>query len=123
MKLLKLARERLPDCEVVMVTGHATVPVAVEAMQKGAFNFLEKPITPNRLRAIAEKAAQAVSLRRQNTELLQRLDERFGFEGIIYVSKKMQTVIDIGSKNSYILHMLTVLLRECQRVSRLAVRG
>ena len=94
MKLLKLARERLPDCEVVMVTGHATVPVAVEAMQKGAFNFLEKPITPNRLRAIAEKAAEAVSLKRRNTELLQRLDERFGFEGIIYVSKKMQMVID-----------------------------
>ena len=94
MKILKLARERLPECEVVMVTGHATVPVAVEAMQQGAFNFLEKPITPNRLRAIAEKAAQAVLLKRQNTELLQRLDERFGFEGIIYVSKKMQTVID-----------------------------
>ncbi|MCH1441645.1 MAG: sigma-54 dependent transcriptional regulator [Rubripirellula sp.] len=94
MKILKLARERLPDCEVVMVTGHATVPVAVEAMQKGAFNFLEKPITPNRLRAIAEKAAEAVSLKRKNTELLQRLDERFGFEGIIYVSKKMQMVID-----------------------------
>ncbi|MGI9473978.1 MAG: sigma-54-dependent transcriptional regulator [Rubripirellula sp.] len=94
MKILKLARERLPDCEVVMVTGHATVPVAVEAMQQGAFNFLEKPITPNRLRAIAEKAAEAVLLKRENTELLQRLDERFGFEGIIYVSKKMQAVID-----------------------------
>lgn len=94
MKILKLAREKLPECEVVMVTGHATVPVAVEAMQQGAFNFLEKPITPNRLRAIAAKAAEAVSLRRQNTELLQRLDERFGFEGIIYTSKKMQTVID-----------------------------
>ncbi len=62
MKILKLARERLPDCEVVMVTGHATVPLAVEAMQQGAFNFLEKPITPNRVRAIAEKAAQAVAL-------------------------------------------------------------
>ena len=49
MKILKLASERLPDCEVVMVTGHATVPVAVEAMQLGAFNFLEKPITPKRL--------------------------------------------------------------------------
>ena len=94
MKILKLAKERLPDCEVVMVTGHATVPVAVEAMQQGAFNFLEKPITPNRLRAIAEKAAEAVLLKRENTELLQRLDERFGFEGIIYVSKKMQSVID-----------------------------
>ena len=94
MQILKLVRERLPDCQVVMVTGHATVPVAVEAMQRGAFNFLEKPITPNRLRAIAEKAAEAVLLKRQNTELLQRLDERFGFEGIIYVSKKMQNVVD-----------------------------
>ena len=94
MKILALAKEKLPACEIVMVTGHATVPVAVEAMQKGAFNFLEKPITPARLRAIAEKAAEAVSLKRQNTELLQRLDERFGFEGIIYTSKKMQDVVD-----------------------------
>ncbi|MCC9603209.1 sigma-54 dependent transcriptional regulator [Stieleria sp. JC731] len=94
MKLLKLAGERLPDAEVVMVTGHATVPIAVEAMQQGAFNFLEKPITPNRLRAIVEKAVGAVALRRHNNELMSRLDERFGFEGIIYVSKKMQEVID-----------------------------
>ncbi|MEM6469966.1 MAG: sigma-54 dependent transcriptional regulator [Planctomycetota bacterium] len=94
MKILKLAGERLPDAEVVMVTGHATVPIAVEAMQQGAFNFLEKPITPNRLRAIVEKAVGAVGLRRQNTELMSRLDERFGFEGIIYASKKMQQVID-----------------------------
>ncbi|MEE2936456.1 MAG: sigma-54 dependent transcriptional regulator [Planctomycetota bacterium] len=94
MKILNLAKQRLPDCEVVMVTGHATVPIAVEAMQKGAFNFLEKPITPNRLRAITEKAAEAVALKRRNTELLQRLDEKFGFEGIVYASKKMQNVID-----------------------------
>src|SRR6056297_1189960 len=94
MKILALAREKLPESEVIMVTGHATVPIAVEAMQIGAFNFLEKPITPNKLRAIVEKATDKVSLRRQNTELLQRLDERFGFEGIIYTSKKMQTVID-----------------------------
>ncbi len=94
MKLLKLTRERLPDCEVVMVTGHATIPVAVEAMQIGAFNFLEKPITPNKLRAIVGKAAEKIELKRENNELLQRLDERYGFEGIIYTSKKMQTVID-----------------------------
>jgi len=93
MKILTLARDRLPDCEVILVTGHATVPVAVEAMQQGAFNFLEKPITPSRLRAIVEKAAASVGLRRQNTELMQRLDERFGFEGIIYVSEEMQSVI------------------------------
>jgi two-component system response regulator HydG len=94
MQILSLARQRLPDCEVVLVTGHASVPLAVEAMQKGAFNFLEKPITPARLRAIVEKAADAVGLKRTNTELRQRLDERFGFEGIIYTSAAMQNVID-----------------------------
>lgn len=94
MQILALAKQIIPDCEVVMVTGHASVPLAVEAMQQGAFNFLEKPITPNRLRAIAGKAIEAVKLRQTNTELRQRLDEKFGFEGIIYSSQVMQNLID-----------------------------
>jgi DNA-binding NtrC family response regulator len=94
MEILARAREKLPEAEVILVTGHATVPKAVEAMQQGAFNFLEKPITPNRLRAVCEKAADAIRLKRQNTELRERLDERFGFEGIIFASSAMQGVID-----------------------------
>ncbi len=94
MEILSRTKQLLPECEVIMVTGHASVPKAVEAMQQGAFNFLEKPISSNRLRAIFERAADAVRLRRQNLELSQRLDERFGFEGIIYASDKMQVVID-----------------------------
>ena len=94
MEILARAREKLPDAEVILVTGHATVPKAVEAMQQGAFNFLEKPITTSRLRAVCEKAADAIRLKRQNVELRERLDERFGFEGIIYTSSQMQTVID-----------------------------
>lgn len=94
MEILARARQVLPDAEVILVTGHATVPKAVEAMQQGAFNFLEKPISSARLRAICEKAADAVRLKRQNLELRERLDERFGFEGIIYASPQMQAVID-----------------------------
>ena len=94
MEVLSRARQALPDAEVIMVTGHATVPKAVEAMQQGAFNFLEKPITPTRLRAIADKAADAVRLKLKNVELSQRLDERFGFEGIIYASDGMKAVIE-----------------------------
>jgi two-component system, NtrC family, response regulator HydG len=69
MEILARSRERLPDAEVILVTGHASVPKAVEAMQLGAFNFLEKPITPNRLRAVCEKAADAIRLKQQNAEL------------------------------------------------------
>lgn len=94
MQILAQAKQMLPECEVIMVTGHATVTKAVEAMQTGAFNFLEKPITPNRLRAITEKAAEANSLKRTNTELRQRLDEKFGFEGIIYSSPAMANLVD-----------------------------
>jgi DNA-binding NtrC family response regulator len=94
MEILARARQALPESEVILVTGHASVPKAVEAMQQGAFNFLEKPITTSRLRAVCEKAADAIRLKRQNLELRERLDERFGFEGIIYASSQMQGVID-----------------------------
>ncbi|MCA9141778.1 MAG: sigma-54-dependent Fis family transcriptional regulator [Planctomycetaceae bacterium] len=94
MEVLARAKKALPDSEVIVVTGHASVPTAVQAMQKGAFNFLEKPVTPDKLRAVAEKAVDKVRLKRQNLELSQRLDEKFGFEGIVFTSKKMQAMID-----------------------------
>ncbi|MDP6555528.1 MAG: sigma-54 dependent transcriptional regulator [Pirellulaceae bacterium] len=94
MGVLARTRKALPDTEVIVITGHASVPKAVEAMQQGAFNFLEKPTTPDRMRAVAEKAADSVRLRRHNLELTQRLDEKFGFEGIIYASSKMKDLID-----------------------------
>ena len=93
MEILRQTKETQPECEVVMVTGHASVPLAVEAMKEGAFNFLEKPITPKRLQAIVSKAAESVRLRKQNQQLHQRLDERFGFENLIYASDSMKGVV------------------------------
>jgi two-component system response regulator HydG len=63
-------------------------------MQQGAYNFLEKPLDIQRLRAIVQKAVESVELKKQNLELNQRLDEKFGYEGIIYSSPRMQQVID-----------------------------
>ncbi len=94
MEILRRAKAKLDLCEVIMVTGHATVQKAVEAMQQGAANFLEKPLNIGRLRAVTEKAAEAVRLKQKNLELRQRLDERFGYEGIVYSSQKMKTVIE-----------------------------
>ena len=93
MAILRQAKETQPECEVVMVTGHASVPLAVEAMKEGAFNFLEKPITPKRLQAIVSKASESVRLRKQNQQLHQRLDERFGFENLIYASDSMKGTV------------------------------
>jgi two-component system response regulator HydG len=91
-----LARTRAdqPDAEVILMTGHGTVPSAVEAMRSGAFNYLLKPLDIAQLRASAEKAVESSRLKRTNLELKRRLDERFGFEGVVGDSPQMRDVIE-----------------------------
>lgn len=95
LEILARAKDDLPDAEVIVVTGHGTVRSAVSAIQKGAFNYLEKPLDLAHLRAVVEKAAENARLRRTNAELHRRLDERFGFEGVVGSSPQMNKVIDL----------------------------
>jgi len=94
LEILRRAKEALPDGEVILVTGHGTVPSAVEAMQQGAFNYLLKPLDLGQLRAVTAKAVEALRLRRTNQELNQRLDEKYGFEQFVGGSRQMQDVIE-----------------------------
>lgn len=95
LEILSRAKDDLPDAEVILVTGHGTIPSAVAAMQQGAFNYLLKPLDISQLRAVTEKAAVSVRLKKANVELHRRLDERFGFEGVIGTSPKMNEVISL----------------------------
>lgn len=94
LDVLAQAKNILPDAEVIVVTGHGTIQSAVEAMQQGAFNYLLKPLDLKQLRAVVDNAARNQHLRRANAELNRRLDEKFGFEGIIGNSPLMQELID-----------------------------
>jgi len=91
-----LARSKAdqPDAEVILMTGHGTVPSAVEAMRSGAFNYLLKPLDLAQLRAATEKAVESARLKQANIELKRRLDEKFGFEGVIGDSPMMRDVIE-----------------------------
>ena len=94
LAILAKTKEVLPDAEVILITGHGTVPSAVTAMQQGAFNYLLKPLDLSQLRAVVSKASDSLRLRRQNADLNRRLDEKFGFEGVIGNSPQMHDVID-----------------------------
>ncbi|MBN1395870.1 MAG: sigma-54-dependent Fis family transcriptional regulator [Pirellulales bacterium] len=92
--ILQRAKSEQPNAEVILMTGHGTVPSAVEAMQRGAFNYLLKPLDIGQLRAVAERAVESARLKQTNLELKRRLDERFGFEGVIGDSPQMREVIE-----------------------------
>jgi len=92
--VLNCARESLPNCAVIIMTGHGSVPSAVSAMQQGAFNYLLKPLDLKQLRAVAEKAAESASLKRTNLELQSRLDEKFGFEKLVGNSPEMRAIVE-----------------------------
>jgi len=94
LEILARAKQVNPETEVIVVTGHGTIPSAVLAMQQGAFTYLQKPLDLGHLRAAVEKASAGVRLKRQNLELNRRLDEKFGFEGVIGSSPQMLALID-----------------------------
>lgn len=105
--VLNCARESLPNCAVIIMTGHGSVPSAVSAMQQGAFNYLLKPLDLKQLRAVAEKAAESASLKRTNLELQTRLDEKFGFEKLVGNSPEMVAIVEklrrVSPTNSTVL--------------------
>jgi two-component system response regulator HydG len=94
LEILARAKKASPETEVIVVTGHGTIPSAVSAMQQGAFNYLQKPLDLGHLRTAVEKAAESSRLRRQNLELHRRLDEKFGFEGVVGSSPQMLGLIE-----------------------------
>jgi two-component system, NtrC family, response regulator HydG len=94
LEILRKSKEELPDAEVIVVTGHGSINSAVTAMQHGAYTYLSKPLDINELRAAVQKASTRVRLIRRNAELNRRLDEKFGFEGVIGLSPQMHKVIE-----------------------------
>ena len=100
LQILKTTKERLPEAEVILITGYGTVETAVDAMQKGAATYLLKPININHLRAEVNKLVEKQGLVRNNKELHKQLDEKYGLSGIIGNSPKMQKVLNIVNQIS-----------------------
>ncbi|MFW5811568.1 MAG: sigma-54-dependent transcriptional regulator [Alkalispirochaetaceae bacterium] len=75
IELLKEISEGFPEIEVVMISGHGTVDIAVKALKMGAYDFIEKPLSLDRVLTIVANALEVGSLREENRELRSRLAE------------------------------------------------
>ena len=93
---------------VILITGHGDVPMAVEAMRVGAYDFLEKPFNPDRMTELAKKATQARRMTLDNRALRKELsDGTVLMKKLIGTSAVMERlredILDLGQADSHVL--------------------
>ena len=96
LDILRMALKNFPDSVVIVISGYGTIETSVEAMQLGAFDFIEKPFTSKKLFNCIERALNQTI---QQDEFNNQLDDENGiFSGLIYKSQNMQNVLDLVKK-------------------------
>jgi DNA-binding NtrC family response regulator len=97
--LLRRLRERSPNPpETIMLTGHATVDTAIEAMKLGAYDYLTKPYRITELSALVKQAAEKHSLRTDNQKLRAQIERVSTLPEIISESKQMREALRLVRK-------------------------
>ncbi len=92
MDVLKKIKDSNPEAMVIVITGYATVESAVEAMKRGAYDFIPKPFTPDSLRVIVKRALDKRTLALENVLLRGELKASLGPDVIVGRSKAMKAV-------------------------------
>jgi len=88
-------REARPDMEVLVVSGHGTIDMAVRALKLGAFDFIEKPLSMDRLLTAARNALEVASLKRENRDLRRAAVAPLEIEPLIGSSAALREVREL----------------------------
>src|SRR6476661_8137349 len=105
--VIDAALDRYPDIVAIVVTGFGTVKDAVEAIKRGAWDFVSKPFQIDELLHALDSALEQRRLRSENAYLRAQLEERYRFEGIVGKSRAMthlfQLLETVAATNSTLL--------------------
>ncbi len=107
LEFLVRSREKHPDVPVIMVTAHGTIEMAVEAMKKGAFNYLSKPVNYDEMILLLKQALEKKHLIQDLQRCRQEMRSRNRFESIITNNKQMlemlEMVADVAETDATVL--------------------
>ncbi len=90
--LLNLWKNKQPDSQFILMTGHSSVDTAVQAIKSGAFHYLVKPVNPDELILQINRAIEHLKKDKEIDNLRRRLDQKFGLDAIIGQSQQMKDV-------------------------------
>jgi len=91
----EMARQFGADCKTIIMTAHGEVRSAVEAMKRGAFDYLEKPFDNDELVALIARAVEMVTLSRRVRQLENQLEEAYAFDNIVGTSDRMKSTFTL----------------------------
>lgn len=94
MDLLALALRQPNPPVCIIMTAYGTVDAAVEAMKRGAYDFVTKPVNMDRLELLIKRALRGSEVEKENIRLRERVDKRYGMESFIGDSPAMTRVLD-----------------------------
>jgi DNA-binding NtrC family response regulator len=98
LDVLRAAKANAPDASVILLTAYAGWESAKEAIQLGALDYFEKGRDPDELLHRIDKALEEKALRRENENLRQQIQDRYGLPGIIARSTEMRDVLDLVAR-------------------------
>jgi two-component system, NtrC family, response regulator AtoC len=97
-ELLRKIKEHLPRTEAAIMTGHGSIETAVDAMRRGAYDYIEKPFRVERFRQLLQRMAEKVRLVTENQFLRERVSAETQLDGITGTSAKIQDVMRMVSR-------------------------
>ncbi len=97
MDLLSLVKQRATRTEVIVMTAHGDVETAIEAMRRGAYDFVAKPFATNELRALVHKALEKRAIVSENERLRAQLVRQEG-QDLLGRSEAMRRILDLVAR-------------------------
>ncbi|MFZ3092006.1 MAG: sigma-54 dependent transcriptional regulator [Nitrospirota bacterium] len=98
MELLSEIKKVSPDTVAIIITAHGTRNIAMEAIEKGAYDYFIKPFDVNEMRIVIKRAVEKIGLQKEIKNLKESLSEKYGLGNIIGDSPPMQQVYDLVKK-------------------------
>jgi len=92
--ILEIVKKRYPLMPVIVISGHGTLDTAISAIKMGAYDYLEKPFTYDKLIIVLKRACEATKLKRENLDLKSKVIDKTELIGNSSVSSKLKSDIE-----------------------------
>ncbi|MEJ2657236.1 MAG: sigma-54 dependent transcriptional regulator [Desulfobacterales bacterium] len=100
MEVLEQVKSKSPRSMCIILTGHGTIKSSVEAIKKGAFDYITKPVSSSELLIIVEKALKFKNLEEENKRLKKELKGKYHYKNIVGTSQVIKKIYDLIEKVS-----------------------